>query len=118
MNEFLSLIAFYSTISLSLVHANYFYGGSITARPLFDAGNSSRTVVLEFTTRFAYRRNYSESTYCDDSIVQDGSILIGQGMKLLCDKNCLNEHEVVGNSLVYCNVDFKSFIYNYDLFLI
>jgi hypothetical protein len=88
---FLSLIYDY-------VQSSHFYGGSLSARPLIDQGT---TVMLEFTIRFAYRRSYTNQTFCDDNTIRN-NILFGPNFAITCDINCITKGEVIGTTSIYC----------------
>jgi hypothetical protein len=105
------LILFF-VIEQNTVDSSYFYGGMISAKPIQDHGNG--IVTLNFLIRMGYRRSSSDVTYCDENTIKNGT-LIGHGLKILCDQNCVNSHEVVGTATVYCQAYSEFEDYSYGL---
>lgn len=56
---------------------------------------------MNFTIRFAYRRSYSHSTFCNDTTISMQT-LMGQTGNIICMEGCARTNEILANSLIHC----------------
>ena len=96
----LIIISILSVLKFYLINSSHFFGGSISSKPIQD---NNLTVLMEFTIRFAYRRNYSYETWCDQTTIDD-RVLFGPYADIICRKSCINikTSEVIGTTTIYC----------------
>ena len=81
------------------VFGSHFYGGSLSSRPVADNGAQ---VVMEFTERFAYRRNYSAATLCTQTTI-DTLTLFAPSANIVCITGCIRSNQVIGTTTQYCS---------------
>ena len=100
MCNFLKLIIISILLILKfyLINSSHFFGGSISSRAIQD---NNLTVLMEFTIRFAYRRDYSAATWCDQTTIDD-RVLFGPVAAIICKKNCIKTGETIGTTSIYC----------------
>jgi hypothetical protein len=97
------IISILLILKFDLISSSHFFGGSISSRPIQD---DNSTVLMEFTIRFAYRRDFTTSqgvfiTWCNQTTIDDRA-LFGPAASILCRKNCLRSNEVIGTTSIYC----------------
>lgn len=96
----LIIISILLILKFYLINSSHFFGGSISSKPVQD---NNLTVLMEFTIRFAYRRDFSPSTWCDQATIDD-RVLFGPLANIICKKNCINikTSDVIGTTSIYC----------------
>jgi hypothetical protein len=57
---------------------------------------------MEFTEKFAYRRNFSPETFCDQTTINSGN-LFAPVADILCRAGCNYQNEVIGTTDEYCS---------------
>ena len=99
LKKHLLLILLITVYKAGYILTSHFYGGSISSLPVFDQG---ATVTMEFTIRFAYRRDYSAATWCNDTTI-DNLVLFGPSANILCKAGCITTNEIIGTTTEYCS---------------
>ena len=101
----IQLITFFLLLKLNLLNSSHFYGGSLSSRPIDD---QNKRVLMEFTIRFAYRRDYRDSlnnsvSYCNQTTINQRNLFGSNGL-IQCRLNCLNKAipEILGYTTIYC----------------
>ena len=84
---------------LNNVFGSHFYGGSISSRPI---GNSTALITMEFTIRFAYRRNFDASTFCNQTTIHSLT-LFAPLANIVCRVGCIFTGETIGTTDEYCS---------------
>ena len=101
---------------IQIALASHFYGGSISSRPLEDHGTLA---LMEFTIRFAYRRNYDSSTFCNQTTIHSLA-LFAPSANILCKVGCNITGEIIGTTSEYCSSfsEQNNWSYGYKSFVI
>ena len=84
---------------LSNVFGSHFYGGSISSRPI---ENSTALITMEFTIRFAYRRDFDNSTFCDQTTIHSLTLFAPEA-DIVCREGCIVAGEAIGTTDEYCS---------------
>lgn len=94
MNQITLILVF----QITRVFSTHFRGGSISIRPI-EANDHN--VTVEFSTYFAWRRDYDSSTFCDDLMIGNKS-RFAPNLNIFCDKGCFQQNEIIGNTSIVC----------------
>jgi hypothetical protein len=71
----------------------------MTSRPTLDLGT---TVQVEFTQRFAYRRDYNAACYCDQTTINSAT-LFAPSANIMCRAGCNYVYQIIGTTDEYCS---------------
>ncbi len=81
--------------------STHFRGGSLSISP-FDASSKQNNVTIKLFTYFAWRRNYDNTTHCDDEIINDQTHF-APNLNILCDLGCDHSpNEIIANTSIIC----------------
>lgn len=95
----LFLLLLLSLILSHKIESTHFRGGSISLRPVDSNGTY---IIVEFSTYFAWRRDFDKTTHCDDQMIVNRT-KFAPSLSIICDSGCSQPNEIIGDTSIACS---------------